>query len=280
MYKPEPPVFPETVPFLRLLEQHLGLALGAEKQYLVQSRLQPIARAEGLEDWRALLRVLLAQPVAALHWVCFEAMTTQETRFFRDDFCFDTLRRQVLPELVQRRRLQKSLRVWSAGTSTGQEACSLAMLLHDDFPELRSWSVRIWATDICQQTLEKAQTGVYSDQELDNGLTPDQKTRHFRRLADSQCQLTPELSRWISVARHNLLLPAPESHFDLVLMRNVLIYFGAEQKQKVLQHVHASMVPSGACLILGSSETIFQSPVFIQQKAARGSYFITHVPSC
>lgn len=277
MFRPDAaPVWPETAPFLRLLEQHVGLALGEEKQYLVQSRLQPIARAQGLDDWRALVRELLKRPVEALHWLCFEAMTTQETRFFRDGFCFDTLRQQVLPEVLRRRRSRRTLRLWSAGTSTGQEACSLAMLLHDDFPEVRGWQVHIWATDICQQTLAQAEAATYSAQELDKGLDEAQQARHFEVLPEGRYRLAPPLRRWIMVARHNLLAPVPEQGFDLVLLRNVLIYFRAEQKLQVLRQVHASMDTPGACLVLGASETLFHNDLFVQHKAARGSYFTRH----
>jgi chemotaxis protein methyltransferase CheR len=274
VYKPETVnIWPETLPFLRQLERHVGLALGDEKQYLVQSRLQPIARARGFEDWRAMLRSLQSNPIGELHWVCFEAMTTQETRFFRDDFCFDTLRRRVLPEVLQRCSARRHLRIWSAGTSTGQEACSLAMMLHDDFPQVRGWHVRIWATDICQQTLAQALATCYSEEELVKGLTGEQKSRHFLRQSDGHYCLSPHLKRWIDVARHNLLDPAPETGFDLVLLRNVLIYFRADQKLQVLQHVHHSMNTSGSCLLLGASETIFQQDLFTQHKAARGGYF-------
>lgn len=266
-------VWPETGPFLEQVEQHLGLALGLEKQYLVESRLQPIARARGMEDWRALLRSLTLSPVGELHWACFEAMTTQETRFFRDDFCFETLRQTVLPEVLQRARSRRVLRVWSAGTSTGQEACSLAILLYDHFPDVRNWQVQIWATDICQQTLTQAQSASYSSQEVDKGLSADQKSRHFLQQPDGHFCLAPQLRRWIGVARHNLLDPVPEKGFDLVLLRNVLIYFGADQKSQVLRHVHQSMSTEGASLLLGASETIFEQDLFIQHKAARGGYF-------
>jgi chemotaxis protein methyltransferase CheR len=274
VYKPETvSIWPETRPFLHQLEHHVGLALGDEKQYLVQSRLQPIARARGFEDWRAMLRCVNRDPIGELHWTCFEAMTTQETRFFRDDFCFDTLRRRVLPEILQRCSARRHLRIWSAGTSTGQEACSLAMMLHDDFPQVRGWHVRIWATDICQQTLAQALATRYSEEELDKGLTGEQKSRHFMRQPDGQYCLSPHLKRWIDVARHNLLDPVHETGFDLVLLRNVLIYFRADQKLQVLQHVHHSMNTSGSCLLLGATETIFQQDLFTQHKAVRGGYF-------
>lgn len=266
-------IWPETLPFLRLLEQHLGFALGEEKQYLVASRLQPIAREHGLSDWRALVRQLLQQPVGALHWTCFEAMTTQETRFFRDGFCFDTLREQVLPELIASARSRRTLSLWSAGTSTGQEACSLAMLLHNDFPEVRGWQVRIWATDICQDTLAQAQAMAYTQQELDNGLDAAQQARYFELQPDGRRQLVPELRRWIQVARHNLLLPVPQTGFDLVMLRNVLIYFRAEQKLQVLRHVRQSMTAPAGVLVLGASESLFQDELFIAHKAARGRYF-------
>ena len=274
VFKPESiQVWPETAPFLQQLEQHVGLALGEEKQYLVVSRLQPIARARGMEDWRVLLRALNQSPIGELHWACFEAMTTQETRFFRDDFCFETMRLLVLPEVLQRVRTKRCLKVWSAGTSTGQEACSLAILLHDYFPEVRSWQIHIWATDICQQTLMQAQAARYSSQELDKGLSSDQKSRHFVQQPDGHYCLAPQLRRWIGVARHNLLDPVAETGFDLVLLRNVLIYFGADQKSQVLRHVHQSMSTQGASLLLGASETIFEQDLFIQHKAARGGYF-------
>ena len=267
------PIWPETRPFLALLEQHVGLALGTEKQYLIQSRLQPLAKEHGLGEVPVFLAKLLTMPIGSLHWQCFEAMTTQETRFFRDSFCYDMLREHILPSLIERARNRRAFSIWSAGTSTGQEACSLAILLHDEFPEVRNWNIRIWATDICQQTLMQAQSFTYNSHELNNGLTTSQIELHFSATGDGHWQLSPSLKKWIEVSRHNLIDPSPRSMFDVILLRNVLIYFRADQKQVVLNHMHQSLNHPFGILMLGATEAIFGSSQFLQHKAKRGYYF-------
>ena len=270
-------VGPESSDFFRLLEKHTGLSLGNEKIYLLSSRLKTLAKQHGFSDVPALLSSLLRSGLTDLHWLCFEAMTTQETCFFRDDFCFDNLRYNVLPELLQKRKGSQRLRIWSAGTSNGQEAYSLSMMLHDDFPQTQNWDIQIVATDLSYAALSKAQSGIYNADELARGLEPHHLERHFRPTPGGSMQVAPELKRQVHFERMNLIEDNyPPESFDLVLLRNVMIYFKLAEKEKILNRVSRQLATDGGYLILGSAETIFSDMNWQKHSARRGYYFQYH----
>ena len=259
--------------FLKLLQQHVGLSFGAEKKYLVESRLGPIAQKQGFQNVNDLLLYLTKNGPGELHWISFEAMTTQETSFFRDSYCFDTLRIDILPELIQKRQNQKTLKIWSAATSTGQEAYSLAILLGERFPELRNWQVTLLATDFSEEALRTAKRGEYSIQELERGLTPKQIKRYFTS-SGQKFRIESSLSERINFQKLNLIDPwSFNAPWDLILMRNVLIYFNQTTKNEILHKISASLAKDSGTVVLGSSETIMNSLSLKKRNSTRGYFY-------
>jgi len=259
--------------FLAQLRKHIGLSFGAEKRYLVESRLSPLAQKAGFTNVHDLLIQLNTSVVGELHWQCFETMTTQETQFFRDGFFFETLRKEILPALIQKRQGEKKLKIWSAAVSTGQEAYSLAIFLEEQFPELKSWKIQILATDVSDKALQVAQRGEYEIQDLERGLSPLQITRFFTK-GPVDFQIAPWLREAIQFQKINLISAWPaESSWDLILMRNVLIYFDQSTKNKVLEKVSQALAADEGTLVLGSSETLIDFPKLVRRSAARGFFY-------
>lgn len=235
----------------QLVQQGSALSLGAGKGYLVEARLAPIAGREGLSSVSELIGRLRTGRVALRDDV-IEAMTTNETSFFRDVHPFDALRDVVLPELL-RARSGAPLRMWSAAASTGQEAYSLAMLMEDHFPLATGG---ILATDLSRDVLARAAHGTFSQLEVNRGLSAAQLVRHFERdgagwRVKEQIRRKVEF-RQLNLARSWRSLPS----MDIVLLRNVLIYFDSEAKRAVLAQVAQVLAPGGL-LFLGGAETTY-----------------------
>lgn len=236
-----------------LIEREAALLLGDDKMYLVETRMEMLAQSLGI-SLPALMQRLQAPLGAELKTQVVEAMTTNETWFFRDHHPFDALRMQVLPKLIRARADQRRLYIWCAACSTGQEPSSLAMLLLEHFPELRNWSVNLLATDIDRTVLERARTGRYSDVEVGRGVPAGLLNRYFQRDGYGWV-LDPAVRSMITYRQLNLIDAWPTlPYMDLVLMRNVLIYFSNETKRQILTNVQQLLRPDGY-LMLGASET-------------------------
>ena len=260
--------------FVRALESHVGIALTPDKRYLLQSRLTPLARSNSLENWPDLLQLLYGRPVGPLHWQAFEALITHETSFFRDPFHFEQLRLKVFPELIARRRSTRRLRLWCAGVSTGQEAYSLAMLLRENFPELLDWDVRILGTDIAASVLARARQGLFSAAEVSRGLSSARLAATFTATKNNHYSINSASLPPLSFETLNLIADWPDlGHFDLVLMRNVLIYFKAERRAQILSKIHARLAEDGGYLMLGASESILNDKLFRTLVLPRGVLF-------
>lgn len=255
-----------------LLKSRSGLTLTKDKVYLLDTRLLPVARKYGLGGLSALVAALQTGGAEALTGDVVEAMTTNETLFFRDRHPFDALRQHVLPALIAERTAKASLRIWSAACSTGQEPYSLAMMLRDSFPELANWRVEILATDIAPAILARAREGFYSGFEVQRGLPVHLLVKHFDQHGD-RWQIKPELRRMVTFQSFNLLSdPTPLGTFDIVLCRNVLIYFDQATKAAVLERIAGRLAPTGA-LLLGAAESIFGiSTAFATVDNLRGVY--------
>lgn len=247
----------------KLVQRHAAIMLAPGQEYLVISRLEPLAREAGLADLAALVARLRREPYGTLHANVVEAMTTNETSFFRDVHPFETLKRTILPELIARPRSSRRLSLWSAACSTGQEPYSLAMLVKDT-PQLTGWNVRITATDLSRAALARARQGTYSALDLGRGRPPPLFNRYFDKQGDAH-RVKPELRAMIDWKQINLaesLPPLPV--FDVVFLRNVLIYFSAATCTAILKKVHGSMSRKGY-LLLGTTEnmlglsTLFES---------------------
>jgi len=260
--------------FFKLLEHHVGISLDASKDYLVIARLTPVAKAYHFENHIELLNHLDKNPVSDLHWVCFEALTTNETFFFRDTHPFEALRTNILPELMNAKRNTKELYIWCAAAATGQEPYSLAMLIKENFPELNLWKVKIFATDIAKNVIQKAQSGIYNQTELQRGLTPDQIRRYFRQLPSGNFEMIDELKKMIHFDIINLVKPWPiMPKFDLILIRNVMIYFNQNKKNELIKKLHLQMADKYSVLMLGSSESILFDTTFQVVQLPKVSYY-------
>lgn len=253
-----------------LVRKESAIRLQPGKEYLVESRLLPLARKKGHTGDRAVdqfVRKLKTAPDRAQISVIVEALTTNETSFFRDSTPFTALRTEMLPALNTRG--PRPLRIWSAAASTGQEAYSIGMTLleagHENFT--------IFGSDLNSVVLEQARQGLYSQLEVNRGLPAPMLVKYFDRVGASW-QVKDTLRRKTSFAQHNLLHPFPPSmQYDIVFLRNVLIYFDLAVKQDILQRIKKTLTPGGF-LVLGAAETtVGIDPAWERLNLARTSVY-------
>lgn len=247
---------PQDFDFLSsLLKRRSGLSLAPEKVYLLESRLTPLARRSGMEGLDALIAELRRSSSESLIRNVTEAMTTNESFFFRDRTPFDLFRDQVLPMLRKRRAATRRIRIWCAACSTGQEPYSLAFILKEQEAQWRDWTIEIIGTDLSNEVLKKAQAGVYSQFEIQRGLPIQTLMRHFEQQGDAW-HLASGIRSMVKFREFNLLDSyAPLGQFDVVYCRNVLIYFDQPTKANVLDRLRDTM-PSDGTLFLGAAETV------------------------
>lgn len=230
-----------------------GNQVDAARDYLFESRLQPVLRDRGFDTLEQLVAALRRNTSSPLQRSVAEAMTINETSFFRDAAMFDLLREELLPALIAARREKRALRFWSAASSSGQEAYSLAMVLREHFPVLASWKVEVVGTDISAAMVERSRTGRYQRIEINRGLPARLLLKYMVRTGD-EWEAAPEIRSLCTFQQRNLCDPASHTErFDMVLLRNVMIYLSAETRRKILLDVHRSIAPDGA-LLLGMSE--------------------------
>lgn len=238
----------------KLLKERSGLDLSADKQYLIESRLLPLARKAGLSGISELVQKLQGGSSALITSVV-EAMTTNETFFFRDKVPFDHFRGTIMQDIIKARSARRSVRIWCAAGSTGQEPYSLAMTLKEMGAALTGWRIEIIATDLSQEVLEKAKAGVYSQFEVQRGLPIQMLMKYFKQTGETW-QINPELRAMIQHRQLNLLQDF--SHlgtFDVIFCRNVLIYFDQETKINIFNRLARQIEPDGF-LVLGAAETV------------------------
>lgn len=232
-----------------------GLSLGTDKQYLVESRLVPIAQSQGMADLDELVAALRMGRNPRLQSVVTEAMTTNETSFFRDKQPFDDFKTHLLPELIESRRSTQTLRIWCAASSTGQEPYSILMLLAEEFPQLRNWKIELVATDLATKALDRAGQGIYSHFEVQRGLPIRMLMKYFKQIPDGW-QISEDLRKIVNWQQLNLLTDFSRlGQFDLVFCRNVLIYFDVETKRGIIERIRR-LVRSPGFLILGAAESL------------------------
>jgi chemotaxis protein methyltransferase CheR len=254
-----------------VLDQSANL-IDPSRNALFDTRLSSLARIAGasnLEDFVSLLRS--GRPVH-LHRAVAEAMTVNETSFFRDVQPFEMMREVIVPSLIRERERERRLRIWSAASSTGQEAYSLAMLIVEHFPELATWNVKIVGTDISRQVVDYAQRGRYRRLEVNRGLPARMLLKYMIRTED-EWEVCPQIRSMCEFQYANLcepLLQMPE--FDLVLLRNVLLYFSHHDRGAVFSDVHRKMRPDGY-LVLGNAEQAEDSTNLFEVEFAANCYF-------
>ncbi len=240
--------------FAKLIKEKSGLALTPAKTYLLESRLTPIAIKHGCGTLAGLAALLRGPTNAALVYDVIEAMTTNETLFFRDDKPFRHFRSVLLPAMLKERESRKNLRIWSAACSTGQEPYSIAMTLTDLLQGQPGWTIDILATDISETVLEQARSGIYTQFEIQRGLPAQMMVSHFTR-QDAQWQINEKFRRMVRFEAFNLMHGMERfGVFDMIFCRNVLIYFDEAMKKAVLQNMSRRLVPDGY-LLLGGAES-------------------------
>ncbi len=230
-----------------LVRQRSAIQLEKGKEYLVESRLAPLARSAGAANVDAYVRTLRAN--TGLHDQVVEALTTNETSWFRDITPFNMLRNHVIPDLKNSGK--RRLKVWSAACSTGQEPYSITMIVKDHHPDV---DLSVVATDLSEEVLAKGRLGAYSQLEVNRGLPAPVLVKHFVRKG-ATFEIAPPLRQQVTFRKHNLLDQPPiGGPFDIVFLRNVLIYFDVATKRDVLARVRRSLAPGGY-LFLGAAET-------------------------
>ena len=246
---------PQDYEFLRkLLKERSGLDLSADKQYLVESRLVPLARKAGLPGISELVAKMKNGDAVMITDVV-EAMTTNETFFFRDKIPFDHLRDTILPALAQSRANRRTLRIWSAACSTGQEPYSIAMCLKEKAAMLQGWRIEIVGTDLSQEVLEKSKAGIYSQFEVQRGLPIQLLVKYFAQIGEVW-QLNSDVRGMVQYRQLNLLQDFSSlGKFDVVFCRNVLIYFDQETKAAIFERIAKIVEPDGM-LMLGAAESV------------------------
>jgi len=265
-------VTPPDYEYLRkLLKDRSGLDLSADKQYLIESRLLPLSRKSGLAGIGELVQKMKGGSADIITQVV-EAMTTNETFFFRDKVPFDHFRDSIMPEILQARTSRKTLRIWCAAGSTGQEPYSLAMCLKEMGAALSGWRVEILATDLSQEVLEKSRAGIYSQFEVQRGLPIQMLVKYFKQTGELW-QINADIRAMVQHRQLNLLHDFSQlGVFDVIFCRNVLIYFDQDTKINIFSRLAKTTEPDGF-LVLGAAETVVGlTDVFKPYPERRGLY--------
>ncbi len=248
----------------KLVMKRSAIVLEPEKSYLVESRLLPLARREGLASIAELVARMRSNPLNELQQKVVEAMTTNETSFFRDVIPFEALRKNVLPDLIKKRTRQRSLNIWCGASSTGQEPYSIAMLLCEHFANYGDWNINIVATDLSKDVLERAREGRYNQIEVNRGLPASLLLKYFERRG-TEWHLTQAVRRLVEFRQLNLLEASWKmAAWDVVFLRNVLIYFDVATKKSILGKVRQVLRPDGY-LFLGGAETTMNLDVAFER---------------
>jgi chemotaxis protein methyltransferase CheR len=237
-----------------VVRRHSAIVLEPGKEYLVESRLVPLARKEGEQSISSLVARMRSERTGQLTSRVVDAMTTNETSFFRDSAPFAAVQRHVLPELLRARAAERRLSIWCGAASSGQEPYSLTMVLQSVLAASPGWRASVLATDLSAEMLQRTRAGLYSQLEVNRGLPVAMLVKHFDK-AGTSWQVKPDLRAMVTTRLLNLAVPFPPlGSFDVVFLRNVLIYFDAPTKRAVLARVRQVMRPDGY-LFLGGAET-------------------------
>ena len=249
---------PDTQSFTYLAQfvrEKSAIVLESSKSYLLESRLLPVARQHGMQSLAELVTQLKRPGTRELAQQVIDAMTTNETSFFRDIHPFDAMKTHVIPDLIRKRDKERTLNIWSNACSSGQEVYSIAMLLRESFPQLANWRVRLIASDLSSCILKKAQQGIFNQTEVNRGLPMQLLLKYFTKQG-LNWQIKEEIRQGVEFKEVNLIerWPATLPKMDVVFLRNVLIYFDPPTKTEVLKKASALMQLDGY-LFLGGAET-------------------------
>jgi len=256
-----------------MVRDRSAIVLGRGKEYLIEARLLPLARTSGTGTVAGLVHELRRAPHGPLHDLVVEAMTTNETSFFRDAHPFTALADEVLPELVRARSSERSMNIWCAACSSGQEPYSIAMLVQDIVGADPTWKVRLLATDLSPAMLARTRAGVYSQFEVNRGLPASLLVRHFRKQG-LDWQIAEPLRRMVETRLVNLDRDLPYMpSMDIIFLRNVLIYFDVATKRQILARVRRVMRPDGYLVLGGAETTLNVDDTFERVQIGRASVY-------
>jgi|APTNR8051073442_1049403.scaffolds.fasta_scaffold15852_3 chemotaxis protein methyltransferase CheR len=272
-------MIPADIEFLStLIRQRSGISISSDKAYLLDNRLTPIVEQRKLGSIPALVAALRGGRDDALARDVVEAMTTNETLFFRDSKPFDLLRTEFLPALTAVRLSSRTLKIWSCACSTGQEPYSVAMLLKEEAPKLADWRINIVATDIARSVLNKARKGVYTQFEVQRGMPIKLLVKYFKQIG-ANWEIDPSIRSMVEFRENNITQDAPPlPSFDVIFCRNLLIYFEQDLKRRILDKLAAALAPDGV-LFLGGAESVFGLTERLEPAPGqRGAYRIAPRP--
>ena len=242
--------------FSTLVKQRSGLILTPEKAYLLESRLFPVARKHNIKSLEDMAQIVRSRREEALMSDITEAMTTNESFFFRDQKPFTLFQKRLLPRLLEHRGEKKLLRIWSAAASSGQEAYSLAMICVEEAAKLQGWKIEILGTDLSREMVVRAKSGIYSQFEVQRGLPVTMLVKYFQQIAGDKWQIKDNIRQMVQFREGNLLSDfGVDGPFDIVFCRNVLIYFDLPTKGRVLSSI-SQLLHQDGFLILGGAETV------------------------
>ncbi|MFN7293067.1 MAG: CheR family methyltransferase [Pirellula sp.] len=257
------------------IEELCGISLDQNKSYLIDARLAPLVKQFDVRSATELVEKAKSAGGDSIRKALVEAMTTRETYFFRDTNIFDALKFKAIPELIDQKLKTKTnrLRIWSAAASTGQEACSIAMILTEMIPDLPKWNIEIIGTDISEDALVKARKGVYTKLDVERGMPPEYTRKYMRPTTDGY-QVQESILRLIRYQQLNLMNPFPfRDQFDIVFCRNVAIYFEKKVKIDLFRRM-LPLLPTFGYLFVGGSETLFDcGPEFKAQSHCKGTFY-------
>ena len=251
-----------------------AIVLEPGKEYLVESRLAPVLKSFNIPSMEELVAMLKASGQWPGRKKVVEALTTNETSFFRDLHPFETMRKCIIPQLIEKRSFLKRLRIWSAACSTGQEPYSIAIMLRENFPQIKDWHVEIVATDINAEVLKKARSGSYNQAEINRGLPAALMIRYFAK-DGVLWTLKEDIRKMVSFQEFNLISRSwSMSLADIILIRNVLIYFDVETKKAILGRIKEVMKPDGYLLLGAAETTLGLNDSFQRQSFDKGCYYV------
>jgi chemotaxis protein methyltransferase CheR len=255
--------------FAEMVKSSSGIALACGKEYLLKSSLNELARVLGLKDLDELYRKARFQITPRLREQIIEAMTTNETYFFRDQHPFEAIRRKTIPEIINKNQDKKTFRFWSAACSTGQEPFSVAMIIAENFHTLSSWKVQIMASDISRQAIQKGMAGRFTQVEVNRGLPIRLLLKNFRQQGAFWI-INDSLKQMVQFKRMNLLGPLDVGTFDIIFCRYVLIYFDQDTKRLVLEKLTRALSPGGY-LFLGATEIPVGLPASMKRNSVENA---------
>lgn len=256
-----------------MVRAQAGIILEPGKEYLVESRLLPLAKREGLGSIEELVAKTRAPLGNGLTQKIVDSMTTNETTFFRDVEPFEALRKFVLPELIERNKQTRRLSIWYAASSTGQEPYSVSMLIQEHFPQLLSWDLQQFATDISPSVLARAREGKYGQVEINRGLPANYLVKYFSKQGN-EWQLKESILKMVRFQELNLIRPwPPMADADIVMIRNVMIYFDIEAKKQILGRIRRILRPTGYLFLGGAETTMNLDDSFVRQQYERAGCY-------